>query len=92
MLASASQQGCPGSNLTCGGHTSVTQELITVKPNADWGLTRGGARCQWPRGLISVGGLAANDAHVIIAGLTPAATKMAAATRRTCAKGDGGGG
>ena len=72
----------------------MTQELIPVKPIADWGLTRGGARCKWPRGLVSVwgGGLAANDAHVIIAGLTPAATKMAAATRRTCAKGDGGGG
>ena len=34
------------SNLTCVVHTSVTQELIPVKPSADWGLTRCRAHSQ----------------------------------------------
>ena len=32
---------------------SVSQELIPVKPNADWGLTRGGAHCQWLWGCLA---------------------------------------
>ena len=31
----------------------MTQELIPVKPSADWGLTRGGAHCQWLWGCLA---------------------------------------
>ena len=52
-MTSAGSTGLARSNLTCGGHTSVTQELIPVKPSADWGLTRGGAHCQWLWGCLA---------------------------------------
>ena len=78
MLASASQQGCPGSNLTSGAHWSVTQGLIPVKPGADWGLTRGGARCQWPRGLVRASLALIKRATSAVAGVSPAATKTTA--------------
>ena len=89
MLASASQQGCPGSNLTSGAHWSVTQGLIPVKPSADWGLTRGGAHCQWPRGLISASLVANDSATSLATGVRPAATRNAAEVHRGCATGDG---
>ena len=44
---------------------------------------------QWPRGLVSVGGLAANDGHVGFAGGWTTATIRAAVARRSCARDDG---
>ena len=77
------------SNLTCGVHTSVTQDLIPVKPNADWGLTRGGAHSQWPRGLVSVSLVANDSATSLATGVRPAATRNAAEVHRGCATGGG---
>ena len=74
--------GLPGSNLTCGGHTSVTQELIPVKPSADWGLTRGGAHSQWPRGLVRASLALIKRATSAVAGVSPATTQNAAETHR----------
>ena len=67
----------------------MTQELIPVKPNADWGLTRGGAHCQWlwvyllgPFSLIK-------RATSAVAGVSPAATILHGGAARIRARGDG---
>ena len=67
----------------------MTQELIPVKPSADWGLTRGGAHSQWPRGLVSASLVANDSATSLATGVRPAATRNAADVRRGCAI-DGG--
>ena len=88
-MTSAGQLGRPESNLTCGGHTSVTQELIPVKPSANWGLTRGGAHSQWPRGLVRASLVLIRRATAAVAGVSPAATRNAAEVHRGCATGGG---
>ena len=67
----------------------MTQDLIPVKPSADWGLTRGGAHSQWPRGLVSASLVANDSATSLATGVRPAATRNAADVRRDCAT-DGG--
>ena len=67
----------------------MTQELIPVKPSADWGLTRGGAHSQWPRGLVSASLVANDSATSLATGVRPAATRNAAEVHRGCATGGG---
>ena len=67
----------------------MTQDLIPVKPSADWGLTRGGAHSQWPRGLVSASLVANDSATSLATGVRPAATRNTADVRRGCAT-DGG--
>ena len=67
----------------------VTQDLIPVKPSADWGLTRGGAHSQWPRGLVSASLVANDSATSLATGVRPAATRNAAEVHRGCATGGG---
>ena len=52
----------------------MTQDLIPVKPSTDWGLTRGGAHSQWPRGLIRASLVLIKRATSAVAGVLPAAT------------------
>ena len=67
----------------------MTQDLIPVKPSADWGLTRGGAHSQWPRGLVSASLVANDSAKSLATGVRPAATRNAAEFHRGCAMGGG---
>ena len=67
----------------------MTQDLIPVKPSADWGLTRGGAHSQWPRGLVSASLVANDSATSLATGVRPAATRNAADVHRGCATGGG---
>ena len=67
----------------------MTQDLIPVKPSTDWGLNRGGAHCQWPRGLVSASLVANDNATSLATGVRPAATRDAADVHRGCATGGG---
>ena len=59
----------------------MTQELIPVKPSADWGLTRGGAHCQWLWGCLAWSLVLTKSAPRQL--VTPATTATAR-PRRSC--------
>ena len=52
----------------------MTQELIPVKPSADWGLTRGGAHCQWLWGCLVWSLVLIKRATSAVVGVSPTAT------------------